>query len=209
MVSLLSEHAPAFQKALDNFRSNLTPGDQDEFRYTTLEDLQRSILKIQEKHASGRKAKNMTRLNSFLEAMEQYGKVIEVFLNTSEFVAFVWVCECLPNKRTLADLKLWRARQSFSYRYSVNHLSLSIITKLSKVASTFAEAFDELLDVYSDIGESLPMLAQYESLFQEKGYMGKVLELIYVDILKFHHEAYKYFKQRSKFRAIEMNIQAN
>ncbi|KAH0563181.1 hypothetical protein GP486_002248 [Trichoglossum hirsutum] len=180
MESLLSGHAPAFQKALDNFRSNVAQSDQDEFKYTTLEDLQRSILEIQEKHASGRKAKNMARLNPFLKAMEQYGKVIEVFLNTSEFVAFVWVCECLPNKRILADLKPLEGPTKF----------------LLQVASTFVEAFDELLDAYNDIGESLPMLAQYESLFQEKRYMGEVLELIYVDILKFHQEAYKYFKQR-------------
>lgn len=53
------------------------------------------------------------------------------------------------------------------------------------------------------------MLAQYESLFYEKAYMGKVLELIYIDILKFHQKAYKYFKQRSKFHATEMKIWAN
>jgi hypothetical protein len=53
------------------------------------------------------------------------------------------------------------------------------------------------------------MLAQYESLFHQKGYMGKVLELIYIDILKFHHKAYKYFKQRSKVHTAEVNSRAN
>lgn len=99
MEPSLSAHAPAFRKAADDFRSDLAQDDRDEFSYTTLDDLQRSILEIQEKHASVRKMKNMTRLNSFLEAMEQYGKVIEVFLNTSEFIAFVWVSKCLPNER--------------------------------------------------------------------------------------------------------------
>jgi hypothetical protein len=93
MEPSLSAHMPAFWKALDDFRSDLAQDDRDKFRYTTLEDLQRSIIDIQAKHASDRKAKNMTRLNSFLEAMEQYGKVIEAFLNTSEFIAFVWVRE--------------------------------------------------------------------------------------------------------------------
>lgn len=32
----------------------------------------------------------MGRLNSFVEAMNQFGKVIEVFGNTNIFVAFVW-----------------------------------------------------------------------------------------------------------------------
>ena len=96
MESLLSAHAPAFRKALDDFQFSLAQNDRDLFKYTTLADLQRSILEIQSKHASERKMKNMARLNSFLEAMEQYGKVIEVFLNASEFVAFVWVSVYFP-----------------------------------------------------------------------------------------------------------------
>lgn len=33
---------------------------------------------------------NLTRVSGFLEAMNQFGAVIEVFLNTSEILAFVW-----------------------------------------------------------------------------------------------------------------------
>jgi len=33
----------------------------------------------------------MTRLMGFLEAMETYGKTIDVFVNVSNFVAFTWV----------------------------------------------------------------------------------------------------------------------
>ena len=99
MESLLSAHAPAFRKALDDFQFSLSQNDRDLFKYTTLADLQRSILEIQSKHASERKTKNMARLNSFLEAMEQYGKVIEVFLNASEFVAFVWVSVYFPIRK--------------------------------------------------------------------------------------------------------------
>lgn len=50
------------------------------------------------------------------------------------------------------------------------------------------------------------MLSQYESLFKEKGYMGKILELIYLDILEFHHKAYKYFKQRGESNFINITI---
>lgn len=50
------------------------------------------------------------------------------------------------------------------------------------------------------------MLSQYESLFKEKGYMGKVLELIYFDILEFHLKAYKYFKQRGESNFINITI---
>src|SRR5881396_2981779 len=93
MATARSTNAPAFQKALDKFRSDLTEEDQDEFNYTTLGDLQRCIVEIQEKHASTRQSKNMTRLKAFLEAMDQYGKIVEVFLNTSNMLSFVWVSE--------------------------------------------------------------------------------------------------------------------
>lgn len=33
---------------------------------------------------------NLTRIQRFLEGMEQLGKVIDIFLNTSEVLAFVW-----------------------------------------------------------------------------------------------------------------------
>jgi hypothetical protein len=33
---------------------------------------------------------NLSRIRSCLEAMDQFGKVIEIFLNVSDAVAFVW-----------------------------------------------------------------------------------------------------------------------
>jgi len=50
--------------------------------------------------------------------------------------------------------------------------------------------------VYYDIGESIPLLAQYQTFLKENPYMNRVLELMYEDILEFHRRAYKYFKQR-------------
>jgi hypothetical protein len=51
--------------------------------------------------------------------------------------------------------------------------------------------------MYQAIGEPLPLLAQYQTLFQVNPYMRRVLEFIYTDILKFHAKALKYFKQKS------------
>ena len=71
-----------------------------------------------------------------------------------------------------------------------------------QTASAFVEAFDELLDMYKEIGENIPLLMQYESLFKDPnfGHMRRVVDLLYMDVLKFHHAAYKYFKQRRKYR---------
>src|SRR4051794_5983570 len=79
-----------FRATLSNFKKRLTPREQDDFSFSTLEDVHKVIACIQSEHGSEKKMMNMTRLQSFLEAMDQFGQVIEVFLNASEFVAFIW-----------------------------------------------------------------------------------------------------------------------
>jgi cell fate (sporulation/competence/biofilm development) regulator YlbF (YheA/YmcA/DUF963 family) len=47
-------------------------------------------MRIQAKQSAKKEMMNFTRIQSFLEAMKQFGAVVEVFLNTTEFLAFVW-----------------------------------------------------------------------------------------------------------------------
>ncbi|KAK8015049.1 hypothetical protein PG990_008345 [Apiospora arundinis] len=85
--------------------------------------------------------------------MGQFGKVIEVFSNVSEMVAFIWI------------------------------------------AGAYAKAFHELLDVYERLGESIPMVLQFEELFRKDDNMRRVLSGMWKDILEFHKHALKYFQQ--------------
>ena len=54
-----------------------------------------------------------------------------------------------------------------------------------------------MLEGYLTIGESLPQLEQYQELFGNNQYMRSALASIFEDILDFHAEAVKHFKQRS------------
>jgi hypothetical protein len=60
-----------------------------------------------------------------------------------------------------------------------------------------------LLDAYQQIGEQVPQLSQYQQLFATSAHMGTILAMIYQDILEFHREALKYFKQRSNCHYLE------
>jgi hypothetical protein len=80
-----------FHEALERFKASLSDNDREDFQFVTLDDLQAAIAAIQEKQASEKKMRNLTRLKKFLEAMDEYGKVLEIFLNNSQFIAFVWV----------------------------------------------------------------------------------------------------------------------
>lgn len=80
-----------FQKALENFKKDLTVQQRREFAISTLQDVKDEVVKIQNQHGSAKKLRGMSRMSKFLEAMQQLEQVVSVFLNASEFVAFIWV----------------------------------------------------------------------------------------------------------------------
>lgn len=86
-----NSNATAFERLLDEFKRDLKKKDRDNFQMTTYEGLYQAIGEIQKKQQSERRMQNMTRLKKFIEAMNEYGKVIETFCNSSQFVPFIWV----------------------------------------------------------------------------------------------------------------------
>ncbi|KAJ0425196.1 hypothetical protein BJY00DRAFT_308523 [Aspergillus carlsbadensis] len=80
----------AFQNALDKFASSLTKKQKLEFAVTKYEDVEDAIERIQQQYGEKKELQNMYRIQSFLEAMNEYGKVVEVFLNCTPFVAYIW-----------------------------------------------------------------------------------------------------------------------
>lgn len=79
-----------FERALKDFKSRLKESEKAKFKATTLDDLKVTILAIQSEQRSRKKMMHMGRIMSFLEAMEQFGKVIEIFLNVADMLAFIW-----------------------------------------------------------------------------------------------------------------------
>lgn len=80
-----------FKQTMTDLKKDLTAEQARDFRFTTFDDLQETISGLQTKHILDRANKNLNRIKPFLEAMKQWGKVIEVFVNASDLVAFVWV----------------------------------------------------------------------------------------------------------------------
>ncbi|KAI1175182.1 putative zinc finger protein [Nemania sp. FL0916] len=62
-------------------------------------------------------------------------------------------------------------------------------------------AFCELLKVFRRMGQSLPHLPQYKSLFEEQPHLGDVLPNIYKTILNFQLDLLRYFEQE-EWRAL-------
>jgi hypothetical protein len=116
-----------FSLSLKSFVDTLTEEQKNDFRFSTLEDFKTAAAAIQNLQGSGKKMRNLARLRCFLEAMEQYGKVIEVFVNTSELVGFIWVYKIHVQLLFMHDANFYfRALQNFYFRhyssFSLSHL---------------------------------------------------------------------------------------
>jgi hypothetical protein len=86
----LVTNAAAFQQARSSFEARLTIEEKERFRFSTREDVQATILKIQDGHTMRKQLRNIGRLEVFFTRMESYASILEVFLNTSEIMAFIW-----------------------------------------------------------------------------------------------------------------------
>lgn len=80
-----------FGRILASFKATLTKDVSEDFRFTTLDDLKQTVAEIQAEQGSAKRLQNLRRLDAFLEAMEQYDKVVQIFLNAADLLAFIWV----------------------------------------------------------------------------------------------------------------------
>lgn len=61
------------------------------------------------------------------------------------------------------------------------------------------DSFETILDAYERIGENIPLLLEYESLFHHNPHMIDALELVYIDILEFHQQAMRFFSGKGMY----------
>lgn len=91
MATQANAQVTAFHLAVQKFTANLSPEEKKRFGATTLHDLHVAIEAIQQKQNSKNNLRAMIRLEKFLEGMNEYDKVVSVFLNTTPILAYVWV----------------------------------------------------------------------------------------------------------------------
>ena len=79
------------KKALDQLNRTLSPEDARFFLDTTLEDLWKEARRIEYEQGQRMDLRFMRRVEGFLQTMESYSGVIEVFCQGFSPMAFVWV----------------------------------------------------------------------------------------------------------------------
>lgn len=191
-------HPSPFEEAIGRFTEGLRKRDAEDFRATTLNHLRTSIANLQAKQHSQRRLQNLTRLEPFIEAIEQYGTVVSDFCDNTNIVAFVWVgyqsficCRF--------ELIVSRGPSSPFFRYGVFEPWVSWrLIDIVQTTSIVDTVFGEILSAYESIGEALPLLEQHRDVFRDQRHMIRNLEMIYEDVLTFQRIILRYFQQPRK-----------
>ncbi|KAJ2905926.1 hypothetical protein MKZ38_003714 [Zalerion maritima] len=89
-VAIMSTAEEIFDEGLRDFRARLSGREYADFQDTTLSNLKRKMDEIQRQQELNKSTMNMRRIERFLEGMNQISQVVEVFLNASEIVCFIW-----------------------------------------------------------------------------------------------------------------------
>ena len=79
------------ERALKKFRDGLTQQQRQQFSACSIDDVKAEIVNIQDRLGSMKRLRSLRRISQFLEAMSQIEQLVNVFLNASNVVAFVWV----------------------------------------------------------------------------------------------------------------------
>ena len=80
----------ALYEVREHYKQQMPEALRRQFRFSSKDELHQSIAQIQKKQAPEQKLQNLKRLKAFIEAMESFSKVIELFCNVNEFVPFIW-----------------------------------------------------------------------------------------------------------------------
>lgn len=96
----------------ERFRSELDADDDRLIRETSLNDVRATIAQTETQLASRQGLRNFDRLSPYINAAERYGKVLEVFCNSSPMVSYIWVrCLSLIPRRTARPMSTANSHQ--------------------------------------------------------------------------------------------------
>ncbi|KAI0098044.1 hypothetical protein GGR51DRAFT_565932 [Nemania sp. FL0031] len=78
------------ERALQKFRDGLTQEQRQQFSASSIDDVKAEVGNIQNRLGSMKKLRSLRRISKFLEAMAQIEQLVQVFLNVSNVVGFIW-----------------------------------------------------------------------------------------------------------------------
>jgi hypothetical protein len=94
-----TDSLPAFDQAFSKLKQSVSPTDAVGFQSTTLQEVWKAALDIQQRQREKSSLRNLRRIEPLLKSLERYSKVIEVLCNGTPYLPWIWVrlsTLCLP-----------------------------------------------------------------------------------------------------------------
>jgi hypothetical protein len=151
------------------FFENLSPQEIDLYKNASLENLFYDASATQKKHARGsRMWRLQERMSPLIDSIEDYGKAMDVFVNTCPIVLS----------------PLWG---SIRVVLLVSAISMKLQAMLNclHIAAEAASFQEKLADCLAQIGDVLPRFRVYEVIFKNHERLLVALSAAYLDVLNF------------------------
>ncbi|EKG09537.1 NACHT domain protein [Macrophomina phaseolina MS6] len=78
------------KEAVARLEQSITAGDARDFEKTTLVDVRQAAVEVEAKLAASQSLRNTRRIESFLNGIEHYSKVVEVVCNGTPYLPWIW-----------------------------------------------------------------------------------------------------------------------
>ncbi|KAL1643556.1 hypothetical protein SLS58_004916 [Diplodia intermedia] len=92
------------KEAFTRLSQSITPDDARRFQSTTLKDVRQAAVEVEDKLATSQSLRNMRRVESLLNGIEHYSKVLEVLCNGTPYLPWIWLSsEYLSSFEKLID----------------------------------------------------------------------------------------------------------
>lgn len=168
--------------AKSRFIADLTPAEIRTFEDATLENLFYDASAAQKRHVSESRSWIMQeRITSFVDGIEDYGKALDVFANTSSLI----LCPLWGSIRVVIQVS--------PAKFNVEHE-----TDRMQIAGEAGRFQEKIVDMLAQIGEVIPRYRIYEMLYGKHARFLLALSEAYLDVLKFCTQTKAYFKRAKK-----------
>lgn len=132
------------REAFEGLQQTVSPLEAKDFQNTTLEDVRKAALDIENQLAARRTLRNMRRLMPLFQGLEHYSQSIEVLCNGTPYLPWIWA----PIKLILTVSNVWQLNQHHARQFSdITHVRYRSHQTLLKLLSESSPRMHKLQNV--------------------------------------------------------------
>lgn len=122
------------REAFEDLEKTVSPADSRDFQVTTLENVQKAALEIENQLAARQSLRNMRRLMPLFSGLGYYAQTIEVLCNGTPYLPWIWA----PIKLIL------KVGENIGFIFLCMLSTDTIHHRFPQIASDYVDAFEKM-----------------------------------------------------------------